>query len=247
MWYHSTAHYSTRKRYWWNRSRDDLVADILVPLAGRQVRLLTRSGQPALFNFGAVWYVTILKTSGKLSRSKKGGVPLELRDKVFVAENNATKEFVEEIRLLSSTQESRSLVQTSLETPLTQIFVIMKLGDDLLDSAYEGVIEPLGREFGYDVVRIDAIQDSGNISEQILQNIAESRIILAELSGERPNCYYEAGFAHALGKELIFCIRDGDEIHFDLAGRRFIVWDTEAKFRHELRARLEAIAAKDDA
>ena len=100
-------------------------------------------------------------------------------------------------------------------------------------------------KFGFNVVRVDSIQDSGNISQQILNNIAESRLVLAELSGERPNCYYEAGFAHALGKELILCIREGDDIHFDLAGYRFIVWDTEAAFRRKLKARLESLAAKD--
>ncbi len=245
MWYHATAHYGTRKRHWWNRRRDDLVADVLVPFASRQVRVLTRAGKPSVFNFGAVEYLTILKTRGKLSRGPKGAVPAELKQQSFIDENNATKEFVEEIRLLSSAQASRSLIQSSLETPLDQIFVIMKFGDPLLDSAYEGVIEPLGEEFGYDVVRVDKIQDSGNISQQILQNIAASRLVLAELSGERPNCYYEAGFAHALGKELVFCIRTGDAIHFDLAGYRFIVWDTEAHLRRELRSRLESIASKD--
>src|SRR5262249_5794314 len=83
----------------------------------------------------------------------------------------------------------------------------MKFGDQLLDSAYQGVIQPLGAEFGYQVLRMDEIQDSGNITSQILENIASSKIVLVELSGERSNCYYEAGYAHALGKEIIFCIK----------------------------------------
>ena len=121
----------------------------------------------------------------------------------------------------------------------------MKFGDDELDSAYEGVIKPLGEEFGFNVLRVDEIQDSGNISQQILENISCSEIVLAELSGERPNCYYEAGFAHALGKETIFCIKKGDDIHFDLAGYRFISWKTEAEFRRKLKARLESYTSKE--
>lgn len=231
MWYHAVAHYGGKRRCWWNRSRDGLVAKVLVPLAGQQVQAVTRNGQPALFNFAAVSYLTVHKTDGKLKRGERGGIPTELRDKDFLAANNATKEFVDEIRVLSAATSSQSLVQTSLKAPLNQIFVIMKFDDPHLDSAYEGVIQPLGQEFGYDVVRVDAIQDSGSISQQILQNIAESRLVFADLTGQRPNCYYEAGFAHALGKELILSIREGEEIHFDLAGYRFIVWETEAKLR----------------
>ncbi len=84
-----------------------------------------------------------------------------------------------------------------------------------------------------------------NFPDGLLENIADSKVILADLSGERPNCYYEAGFAHALGKEIIFSIKKGDAIHFDLAGHRFIRWSTEAEFRRSLRARLEALEAKD--
>ena len=109
MWYHATAHYGGRKRHWWNRSRDDLIADVLAPLAGHQVRTSTRGGKPVLFNFGAVSYLTIIKTAKKLDRGARGSVPKELRDPEFVANNNATKEFAEEVRLLSASSASRSL------------------------------------------------------------------------------------------------------------------------------------------
>ena len=35
-------------------------------------------------------------------------------------------------------------------------------------------------------------------------------VVLADLTGERPNCYFEAGYAHALGKQLILTIRKGE-------------------------------------
>ena len=117
----------------------------------------------------------------------------------------------------------------------------MKFGDDELDSAYEGVIRPVIEANDLKAVRIDEIQDSGRITDQVLEHIAESQFVLSDLSGERPNCYYETGFAHALGRKLILTIRSGDPIHFDLAGYRFIQWSTEADLRGKLRKRFASL------
>ena len=247
MWYHAIAHYGSRNRYWWNRRRDDLISDVLVPFISKQVKPLTRAGIPSLFNYGATDYITIVKTEQKLKRPQKDKTPSELSDKNFIKRNCATEEFLGEMQILASSPTGRSLIERSLTKPEKKIFVIMQFGDEDLDSAYEGVIKPLGEEFGFDVVRVDEIQDSGNISQQILENISTSRIVIVELSGERPNCYYEAGFAHALGKEIVFSIRQGNKIHFDLAGYRFITWRTEADFRRQLRERLESITEKGSA
>jgi nucleoside 2-deoxyribosyltransferase len=122
----------------------------------------------------------------------------------------------------------------------------MKFGDRHLDSAYKGVIEPVGKSSGFEVIRIDEIEDSGNISAQVLENIARSQIIIAELTSERPNCYYECGYAHALGREIIFVIRKGENIHFDLSNYRFIQWETEHELRRKLRQRLDSLESREE-
>jgi hypothetical protein len=244
-WYHATARYGDRRRHWWNRKRNEIIADVLLPFIGKQVQQTTRASTPTLFNFGAASYLTILRTHRKLKRSEDGTFPSELQNKAFVSKHNITDEFVNELRLLASADSARSLIERSLRPTSKQIFVIMKLDDPELDSAYKGVITPLGQQFGYKVIRIDDIKNSGNINDQILDSIAESRVILADLSGERPNCYYEAGFAHALGKEMIFASQKKYKIHFDLASYRFILWKTEAEYRQKLSEHLESIDAKD--
>ena len=245
MWYHAITDFGQRKRFWWNRTRDDLINDLLIPLLGKQVLSVNRRGENSLFNFGSISYMTIFKTKKKLERAAEGKPPEELKDQKFIDSHNATNEFIKEVKLLTSSESSRSLLERSLEQPLKQIFVIMQFGDDLLDSAYEGVIKPLGEKYGFEVLRVDEIQDSGNISQQILENISQSELILADLTGERPNCYYEAGFAQALGKEIIFSIHKEDEVHFDLAGYRFINWKTETGFRRKLKQRLESYTSKE--
>ncbi len=140
--------------------------------------------------------------------------------------------------------DTRGTSITEIRTT-TIAFVIMKFDDELLDSAYEGVFKPLLSEFGYFPIRIDEIQDSGKITDQTLESIREARIVLADLTGERPNCYYETGYAHALEKEMIFTIKEGEKIHFDLVQHRFIRWNTEKSLRDQLRDRLEAIQERE--
>lgn len=244
MWFHAITEFGQKKRYWWNRSQEDLVSELLLPLLSKQTILASRREKKSLFNFGSVSYATIIKTPTKLVRSGAGKPPKELTDFRFVKKHNATGEFIKEIRLLQSSPLTRSLLQQALSEPLNQIFVVMKLGDDFLDSAYEGAIKPVGEAFGFNVLRVDEIEDSGVISTQILENIARSRVVFVDLSGNRPNCYYEAGYAHALGKEIIFAIRGNEKIHFDLAGYRFIRWKTEPELRRKLRQRLDAIQSR---
>lgn len=246
MWYHAITDFGEKKRYWWNRNRDELISDLLVPLLSKQIVVTGRRQKKSLFNFGAVSYVTILKTSEKLSRASEGKAPRELLDKAFVKEHTATDDFVNEVRLIQSTPLTRSLLQQALSKPLNQIFVVMQFGDSLLDSAYEGVIKPVGESFGYKVLRVDEIQDSGAILTQVLENIAQSSLVFVDLSGQRPNCYYEAGYAHALGKDIIFSIRKDEQLHFDIAGYRFIQWQTETDLRKKLKERLNAKGAGEE-
>ena len=195
-------------------------------------------GGKVIVNLSAVEGIQVFRTADKMDEDE---LFKRVRQEEFLKRNECTEDIIQDIRLSRAHYRVKSLLQQSFAEVEKQIFVLMKLGDKFLDSAYTGVIKPLGKEFGYKVVRVDEIQDSGRITDQVLDLIASSKIILADLSGERPNCYYEAGFAHALGREMIFTIQEGDEIHFDLQGYRFIRWSTEAELRRKLRQRLQAI------
>jgi len=130
-----------------------------------------------------------------------------------------------------------------------QAFVIMKFADaekdPELEAAYAKAIVPVIRKCGYDVVRVDKIRDNKKpITDQILFNLERSAVVLADLTGERPNCYYEAGYAHALQKEMIFTIKKGQPVHFDVAGYHFIEWKDSNHLARELRKYLKSIQEK---
>jgi hypothetical protein len=106
MWYHAVTDFGEKKRYWWNRTREDLVNDLVLPLIGKEIRLANRRGAKALFNFGSISYMVILRTEERLVRAAPGEAPPELSNADFVAENNVTEEFVEDLKVASASPES---------------------------------------------------------------------------------------------------------------------------------------------
>ena len=231
--------------FWSNYSKETIVTDILGAFFRGQIIEIsyTEKGEKngsGLLNFATVQYVRIFKTPKILTDEQMS--EFNANEKIG---DECTSELIKDIRFDKASKQTKSLMEKLIVPPKKQIFVIMKFEDEYLDSAYKGVIRPLGEEFGYRVIRIDDIEDSGIITAQILESIAESEIVLADLSGARPNCYYETGVAYATGRELILTVKGKEKVHFDLSVHRFIRWKTESGLRKKLRRRLKAIQSKN--
>jgi len=237
MFYHYFV--SWNDMYWmtgYDGTEEYVIQSIVLPFIGKQIKLNKSIGLNQLLNFGNCSRLVICKTENKLTEEEIK----KLRDLEPIGEM-CTEEFIDKIRSDLSVLQSKSLISLATTIPKNQIFVIMAFDDKELDSTYKLAIKPVGDKFGYTIFRIDDFQDSSLITDQILSSIAESKIIIADMTRERPNCYYETGIAQALGKELILTIKKGERKHFDIAGYRFIEWETAAELKDKLEKRLDAI------
>lgn len=236
------AQYSDDMRaiHWWEDfSKEGVISEVVLPFIRKQVVKCNLCENISLLNLGQASYLRIYRTRKPLTDEQ-----LEKLRHYKPVGADCTKRILEEINFENVSKDIKSLLAKSIMPLKTQLFVIMKFDDDLLDSAYKGVIRPIAEEFGYHTIRIDEIQDSGMITDQAIECIAESELILADLTDSRPNCYYETGVAYALGKELILTIKKGERAHFDLSGYRFIEWKTEHELRLNLRERFNGIKHK---
>lgn len=91
--------------------------------------------------------------------------------------------------------------------------------------------------------RADEVEHSGSITELIIQRIRTHRFLISDLTHERPNVYYEVGYAHGLQKEVILTAQQGTAVHFDVASHNVIFYDSgvelEERVSRRLRARIE--------
>lgn len=99
-------------------------------------------------------------------------------------------------------------------------FLLMAMSrDPHLEDTHHTVLR-VCQDLGVQAERVDDIDYSGEITEKVLGSIKVASLIIADLTHERPNVYYEIGYADALGKPLLLLAREGTKLHFDLQGRR---------------------------
>ena len=141
--------------------------------------------------------------------------------------------------------ESRSNPIAPATVERNTVFVLMSM--DPSDPSLTDVcnaIKEVCAQFDLQAYRIDDTEPRDQITGKILALIASSEFILADLSGERPNVYYEVGYAHAIGKHPILQRRVGTKLHFDLSVHNVPEYHNITELKATLRRRLSIILGR---
>src|SRR5438067_1099306 len=95
----------------------------------------------------------------------------------------------------------------------------------------EYMIRPAVASSGYrlQVLRADDINRAGSFIKDILESLFSSFVVIADLTGQHPNVFYELGVRHALRPRTILIAQSLDDIPSDLREYRTIEYETSAK------------------
>jgi hypothetical protein len=146
------------------------------------------------------------------------------------------------VYLWQDTGEEESPSQKENNIEKNKAFVMMSISSE--DYRLEDVLSSIKRatnKFGIECVRVDEIEHSGKITDLILGYILKSEYLICDISTERPNVYYELGYAHGIKKEVILIAQEGSHIHFDIKDYNVIFYKNYTDLESKLSKRLESI------
>jgi len=108
-------------------------------------------------------------------------------------------------------------------TPKPFVFTLMPF-EAAFHDAYQLGIKAACKEAGAYCERVDEQIFQESILEQIYNQIAKADIVVSDMTGRNPNVFYEAGYAHAIGKRTILLTQKAEDIPFDLKHYPHIIY-----------------------
>jgi guanylate kinase len=127
------------------------------------------------------------------------------------------------------------------------VFIIMPIqtqNPDLEET--HRAIKLTAANYGLKAQRADDIIHNDAITDKILGSIKCAECIVADLTNNRPNVYYEIGYAHSQGKPTILIAKEGTQAHFDLQGFNIVVYRSAFHLQEELGKFFERFRAIGD-
>ena len=103
---------------------------------------------------------------------------------------------------------------------LSHIAVMMPFAAEF-DPVYDA-IKAACESIHLEARRVDEIYSPTQIMDDVFSTIAQSRLVICDLTGRNPNVLYETGLAHALNRDVIMIVQSGQDVPFDLGRIRYI-------------------------
>jgi len=111
------------------------------------------------------------------------------------------------------------------------------------DDVYQSLQE-IATGYGLRCRRADDIWENPAVIQDVVTLIDRSIIVICDCSGRNPNVFYEAGIAHALGRETILITQSTEDIPFDLRHLRYVQYlnngEGRERLKEQLRVRFES-------
>src|SRR6478672_1650469 len=90
---------------------------------------------------------------------------------------------------------------------------------------YSAIVAPVIERSGLRPIRGDSLFRPSPIMDDVWRAINEASLLVADLTSQNANVFYELGLAHALGKPVILIAETMDDVPFDLRSLRILTYD----------------------
>lgn len=236
-----------------NNGREEVLNEFLCPFLNKEVTLFWKK----LYNMSSFGSVAVYETERvidtewplkKVDFAESGGSYDDYKYRRAVEEvlptvaRDVTEELFREALVSVETKGYREYRTSVLEGRKgRESFFVCPFGNDEVDHNYEFVVKPVVRQHQFGIAKADEISHTGTITSEILSSIARSRFLVADLTDARPNCYYEVGYAHALGKPVVILAKEGTQPQFDIATYKWTFWTDYRDLKPKLQKELDGV------
>ena len=128
-----------------------------------------------------------------------------------------------------------------VETHKPELFVISQYGG-IYDQLYNEVIKPICEIKNISLKRADEETGTTPILADIINSIRTANIIIADITPDNPNVFYELGYAHAIGKNVILLCDTAlrQKLPFDISGYRTIFYDNTMSGKNKFETKVNS-------
>jgi 3',5'-cyclic AMP phosphodiesterase CpdA len=93
------------------------------------------------------------------------------------------------------------------------------------DAFYQDVLRPIAVDSSWDPLRVDEVVAPGAITNQAIQELLRSELVVADVSSANSNVYYELGVRQAISASgVILIAQAGTRLPFDIAHQRVLFY-----------------------
>ena len=114
---------------------------------------------------------------------------------------------------------------------MKRCFLISPIGDagtDIrknADQLYQHIIMPVCEKCGFSTQRVDELNTSDSITQEIFDVLNEYELVIADLTGHNPNVFFEIGYRTKSQKPIIYLNSKNEIIPFDVSTIRTFEYD----------------------
>lgn len=172
----------------------------------------------------------------KIDRWHRNGLLKHEKDSLF--RNQINNELLKLIDALKDIEKYEKYNLNSL------VFVVISFKPEM-NPIYK-VIKKIGRKHNLKAIRVKDVDGDYKITDKIMKLIANSYFVIADLSLERPNVYYELGYARGIGKKVITLCNKKSKVHFDVQGWKCLYYTDKEDLSSNLNQAINSIIKGND-
>ncbi len=126
------------------------------------------------------------------------------------------------------------------------LFIVMSFKEEGADDVYLAIKDECYK-LKLNPHRVDENTGSGLVIKAIKELIENAEFIIFDLTHERPNVYYELGYAHGVGNEaddILLLAKEGTKLHFDISPLRVHFYHSTEHLRQIVSSCLQEMIRK---